>query len=427
MRIRPLVLLLAAGCAHIAPPPGGPEDKGPPMLLATHPDSFAAYPDWNEDVEFRFDEVVSEGGSPNIGLGTGDLEKLVVLSPGEEVPVVRWRRNRITVRPREGWRPNTVYRIELLPGVRDLRNNISRGTAVVTFTTGGPLPTDTLRGRVVDWSTARPAPGATVLAVLLPDSLAYRTVTDSTGRFTLGPLPGGEYLVYGVLDANRNGRLDPREHFDTARAVPARRDVGELWAFRHDSTRLRAQAATADDSVTVAVTFSAQLDPYQRLPADSARLLALPDSTPLPVLAVLPRTAYDSVYRARRDTTRADTTRADTVATRRPAPPGARRDTVDTGPLTTRPALFDRLLLRLGQPVTPGGRYLVQVHGVRSVSGIASDVQIPLVLPAAPAAPAPGDTAAAPPDTGAGRPDTASTRPDPAAVRLLRSDPVRRR
>src|SRR5690606_41647771 len=66
-------------------------------------------------------------------------------------------------RPREGWRPNTVYRVELLPGISDLRNNRAEsGAAVVTFTTGAPLPVDTLRGAVWDWTVARPAAGALV-------------------------------------------------------------------------------------------------------------------------------------------------------------------------------------------------------------------------------------------------------------------------
>src|SRR6185437_2455915 len=58
-------------CARIEPPPGGPPDTTPPQLVATRPDSLARIPDFKGDVEFRFDEVISEGGSPNQGAGTG--------------------------------------------------------------------------------------------------------------------------------------------------------------------------------------------------------------------------------------------------------------------------------------------------------------------------------------------------------------------
>ena len=74
------------------------------------------------------------------------IERLVILSPSSRVPAVSWKRSRITVHPREGWRPNTVYRVELLPGVADLRNNRSQNGRVITFTTGAPLPTATSAG-----------------------------------------------------------------------------------------------------------------------------------------------------------------------------------------------------------------------------------------------------------------------------------------
>ena len=43
MRIRgaAALLMLAAGCAHIEAPPGGPEDKQGPVLLTFRPDSMA--------------------------------------------------------------------------------------------------------------------------------------------------------------------------------------------------------------------------------------------------------------------------------------------------------------------------------------------------------------------------------------------------
>ena len=87
-------LLGIIACARIGSPSGGPEDKVAPQILATRPESTGAYPDWDQDVEFRFDEVVSEGSSASMGLGTGDLEKLVLLSPSRGVPRVRWRRRR---------------------------------------------------------------------------------------------------------------------------------------------------------------------------------------------------------------------------------------------------------------------------------------------------------------------------------------------
>ncbi|HYF40680.1 MAG TPA: hypothetical protein VD930_13380, partial [Gemmatimonadales bacterium] len=61
--------LSALACARIEPPPGGPPDRAPPRLIAVTPDSFATLRGFDNDVEFQFDEVVSEGGTPNQGQG----------------------------------------------------------------------------------------------------------------------------------------------------------------------------------------------------------------------------------------------------------------------------------------------------------------------------------------------------------------------
>ncbi|HEX7918138.1 MAG TPA: hypothetical protein VF454_01990, partial [Gemmatimonadales bacterium] len=88
-----LALCVIAACAKLGPPPGGPPDVDPPQMLTTRPDSIGIYPGFDGNVEFRFSETVSEGTQPNLGYGTGDLERLVLVSPSEGVPKVRWERS----------------------------------------------------------------------------------------------------------------------------------------------------------------------------------------------------------------------------------------------------------------------------------------------------------------------------------------------
>jgi hypothetical protein len=382
-----LAALAGLACARIEPPPGGPPDASPPRLIATRPDSFARLPGFKGDVEFRFDEVISEGGSPNQGTGTGDLEKLVILSPTTRVPDVTWRRSRITVRPAEGWRPDRVYRVELLPGATDLRRNRSTSSTVLTFTTGAPLPATTIEATVVDWTTSRPAPGALVEAVLLPDSLSYRGVADSSGHIKLGPLPDGDYLVRGVLDQNRNLRFDGREAFDTARLAKGKTAAGELWAFVHDTTPPRIREVTVIDSTSASIELSQSMDPKLRLAPAQFTVRILPDSTPIRVTSLLPKPIDDSLNRrvasardsAARDTTGADTARAGRrrglVEVPEAPAPRAGRAPAQLEPLTSRPALTDRLVLRVPQPWKPAGRYEVEIRGLRTVSGVTGDVR----------------------------------------------------
>ncbi|NNG15534.1 MAG: hypothetical protein HKM89_03560, partial [Gemmatimonadales bacterium] len=257
-------LLALIACAKMEPPPGAPADPLPPQVVAIRPDSLVVPPNFDGSAEFIFDEVISEGSSPNQGLGTGDLERLIILSPSDEVPKVSWKRNRITVRPKEGWQPNRIYRIELRPGVVDLRRNRSDSTVVITLSTGAPAPEHRLDGRVLDWTRGQPAVGALVQAELLPDRLAYRVATDSNGAFSLAPIPNGEYVVKGVLDQNRDMRPDPRELYDTVRVAVGETSVGEVWAFPHDTVGPRIENVAVRDSTTATITFTQFLDPVQR-------------------------------------------------------------------------------------------------------------------------------------------------------------------
>jgi len=425
------LLLGLAACARMGPPAGGPEDKVAPVLVATLPESLGSYPDWNRSVEFRFDEVISEGTSPNFGLGTGDLERLFLLSPSKGVPRIGWKRDRLTIEPREGWRPNRVYRVELLPGLSDLRQNRLDTTAVVTFSTGGPAPTDTLTGVIIDWPAGRAAPVALVELLLLPDSLVYRTVSDSTGRFRVGPLPRGRYMVFGAVDQNKNRQREQREHYDSTALAPGELTAASLWLLPRDTLGPRITQIAANDSVSATVTFSGPLDPYQPSESLTVRLLRQADSTPVPFRSLLPRAVDDSLQklaRARADSLRAatDTGRADSTPGRpavgKPpagAAPGrgpAGRESADPtvdSIIKSRPALFDKLVLRTDTILQPETRYIVEVLGIRSAAGVTGDSRNVLVVPKRPPPPKPDSTAVRT-DSLAPPRDTTS-RPAPAA------------
>jgi hypothetical protein len=260
-------------------------------------------------------------------------------------------------------------------------------------------------------------------AILLPDSLRYRILSDSNGGYSFGPLPRGEYLVHGVIDQNRNLRRDFRDHFDSLRVnADTSVDVGVLWAFPHDTVGPRLQSVTSPDSQAVDLAFNQPLDPYQQFDTTLIRIVLLPDSNPLPLLSLRPRAVDDSAQRAAReaaDTTRqVDTTRAALDSARQAAEERLKQQQAaggvseaDRAILSSRPALFDHLIVRVGTPFIPGRQYSIQVVGIRNVNRVPADSRLPLPIPERPPAPpAPADsTPAAPGDSL--RPD--STPPTP--------------
>ena len=179
---------------------------------------------------------------------------------------------------------------------------------------------------VVDWTSARPTPGALVVAMLLPDSLPYRGLADSSGHFSLGPLPAGEYIVSGVLDENRNHLADPREAFDSVRA--ARRRTAPSSSGPSSTTRARPASATVSqqDSVSATRGVHPAARPEAASPADrGAGVAACPTPPRCGSLRILPEPLDDSLHGRSRaaDTDTADG--ADTTAVRDTTLPPPRR------------------------------------------------------------------------------------------------------
>ena len=435
----------AGSCASMGDPPGGPPDREPPLVARVTPDSGATLNTPPREAEVLFSEVVSERvAAPKPDIGTA-----VLLSPVHGPVEVVWHRNRLTVRPREGFRSGRVYRLEVFPVLVDLRQNRMRQGQLSVFSTGPALPTARLEGSAVDWVAGRAAAGALIEALLLPDSLPYRAIADSVGGFTLGQIPAGEYLVYGTVDQDNNRLRGPREAYDTLRIHLADSATAELFAFPHDTTGPRIRSVELVDSLTLRLTFDRPLHQQQALDTAAVRLAPASDTTAsLGLLGVWTTAQADSVRnaaaaaRAAADSAasrlRADSARAraaadttlrqaprDTAAARaavrdtartqpaardsarlppplqpqaRPAPlpgpagqPAARRDTTRAERmLLRRPAPSPVRLLRLAAPVVPGTRYVIYVTGARSLAGVSGDARGQLSVPQPPRRPAEG-------------------------------------
>ncbi len=383
-----LLVALAVGCATIQEPPGGPPDFTPPTIVSVTPDSGAVADGFRDDAVIQFDEVINERSG-------GALSNLVRLSPRPDELSVSWKRTRIAVKPKGGWRADVVYHLTLLAGVTDLQNNRLDSTRTIIFSTGGAIPATTLTGTVIDWEEGRLAPNALLEAVLIPDSLTYTVQADSAGHYRLTAVPEGTYLVFATIDQNGNGLRDSREAFDSARVYVDSAATQVLWTFAHDSVGPRITTALID-STTLRVSFTQKLSPR---PEDSTHVsvFALPDTVPVSIANIWTPAVHDSIRAvqasAARDSADAEAEAdPDSVVQRPPRERRPERPPVDSTAaaadtsgvsqlLAERPKLIDALVVRLLQPLTPGARFLV-VARARNVAGGASESQSVLVVPA---------------------------------------------
>ena len=391
--MRSCAVALVAACASPQPPPGGPPDTAAPHLVSTKPDSGQVRVRIDE-VEFRFDEVVGET------MRGGGLDRAVLVSPSDGRVSVDWKRDAITVKPNGGWRPNTTYVVTLLPGLVDLRGNARDTATVLVFSTGDSLVSTRITGTVFDWNRAVAAARALVVAHLASDSTVRSTTeADSLGRFTLPFLSPGDYVVRGIVDANRNQRVDPRELWDSVLVTLRDSAAIELYSAVRDSVFPRAVSVSAPDSLTLRLTLDRPLSPDTSIAPrievfgpDSA-VIAVQRVVPWPALAELRARAQ----RARQDSLDAnDTTEAVRARLRRAREDSAtaaaiRADSVarglvrrEQGPQSRRPALVSELGIVFARPLAPGTMYRVRITatGLRGLSGT-SERNVTTARPAA--------------------------------------------
>jgi hypothetical protein len=383
--------ILVAACASAGPPPGGPEDRLPPRLVRVTPDTNAVNVR-DRAATFYFDEMINDRGT-----GETDVSSYFLVSPSDGSPRVSWHRSRIEVRPRHGFRPNTAYTITMLPGLTDLRNNRMKAGAEVVFSTGPTIPRERIKGIVFDWVAERGAPQALIEAIT-PDSVVYLAQADSNGRFSVGPLNPGTYLVRGTIDQNHNRTQDRTEAWDTVRVTAPLTKPVELLAVPRDTLPARIQSVALADSTTLNVVFDRLLDPAQKI-ATTAFHLAGADSVAIPITAT--RTAHEESERQRALQLQAadSARRADSLAGRaRAAPPRAPATPDTTAPPTpSRPPPFTSISVILGRPLAPNTSYRLRVTSVRALSGQVTGSERQFTTPKPPPPPKTDSSTTSPP------------------------------
>jgi len=372
------VLALAGldGCANVQPPPGGPPDTIPPLLILVEPDSYAVVAGFRDEVRFEFDESISER----------NVQLAVTLYPFEARPRVGKGKRHLNVRPRAGWVADRIYHMRIEPVIQDLFNNRIERPIHYVFSTGVPIPDNRVEGTVYDRITGRPLVGGRLDMVQLPDTLRYGVVADSQGVFEVGALPVGDYFAIGFEDMNNNIRADDFDRSDTISVSLGAADTLSLVfrVFRHDTLGPQLFQLRSVDSLTVELGFDGYLDPEAPLSTANVELFAITDSVPIALDTVLHAWQYtvwrDSVARARQAA-------ADTMAPEAPVEPdtlgvAAARDTLavqvpaaEQAPVGEQevepPAVLpDRRIYVIAAMPIPADTIVVRAQGILNLSGL---------------------------------------------------------
>lgn len=205
--ITAFLTLLAAACASIGTPDGGPYDEEPPILVKATPVLNAT------GVKVA---VVTLEFNENIKLENA-FEKVVVSPPQMQMPVIKYNGKKVTAELLDTLRPNTTYSIDFGDAIVDNNEGNPYENFAYVFSTGDQVDTLAVSGTVLNAEDLEPIKGMVVgLHSCLDDSaftkLPFERVsrTDSRGRFTIKGIAPGKYRIYALNEANQNYLFDQK-------------------------------------------------------------------------------------------------------------------------------------------------------------------------------------------------------------------------
>jgi hypothetical protein len=406
----PLAASIGFGCAQARQPEGGPPIVTPPRVVAVTPAAYSVLTDLTRPVVIRFDERLSERLE-----GVQDIHDAVLVSPRTGEVQVRRRGRELRVSMVGGWQPDLVYRIVVLPVLRDLFNNVREEPIDLVFSTGAPIPETAVAGFAEERLTGNPARGARVHATRAGDPHTYMAVTDTAGFFALREVPPGDYRVRAWLDQNRNRVPDFAEPQDSAILSLTAGDtvVVEARLLPGDTTPARLVRAAIVDSTKLELAFDDYFEPGPT--PGTGRIYRTQDSTFVAYGDLVHATRLDSLRTLDRLAEEAATAAAAAAADTLPAAADTLPAAADTIPATPgvpppadrrRPAPAQRqplpareLILVLPGPLVPETEYFVVVEDVTNIHGVpGGGGSAPFRTPRRPPDPAPPEADQPPPD-----------------------------
>lgn len=213
----PLAVLLAVGCARMAPPPGRPADQEAPVAVLRAPAAGSTGLAGRPVFQVEFSEYVDRAS----------VRAALSLNPRPDGELeLSWRGRTLRIRPDSPLPPDRTWTLELGAGAKDLAGNTLAEPLRIPFSTGASL--DSLG---FDLHMAEAGRAGLVQVWLWPLEQAprrsygrapWRSSPDADGRVRFQGLPAGPWLALAVEDLNRDGWWNPA----TERAALPSRELG---------------------------------------------------------------------------------------------------------------------------------------------------------------------------------------------------------
>lgn len=206
-----VALIALAGCARPEPPPGGPLDLEPPVILASTPDSGAVQVPRMEPIRITFSKRMDRRS----------VEDYIFTSPPIRFGQLSWSGREFQLTPLDSLRANTTYLAVIGSGARDIHGNGLARPENLVFSTGERLARGKIRGRV----EAPRGLGAGIFVWLYEDALHpdstwgsddpdYTVQAGGNGQFEIAGLsPERQYSLHLFSDSNRNRAFDPESEY----------------------------------------------------------------------------------------------------------------------------------------------------------------------------------------------------------------------
>ncbi|MDE7377183.1 MAG: Ig-like domain-containing protein [Muribaculaceae bacterium] len=211
-----VVACIAAACASIGRPEGGPKDVAPPVFVGARPANGALGVD-RQNIDIFFNENVQ----------LADVSSKVIVSPVQKnMPAISANGRHVSVQLKDTLQPNTTYTIDFGDAIKDLNEGNVLDGFTYAFSTGDSIDSLRISGMVFEAKTLEPAQGMLVgihsdLSDTAISSVPLLRVarTNQLGQFTISNVKPGRYRVYALNDLNRDYKWDRSEDVAFATAV----------------------------------------------------------------------------------------------------------------------------------------------------------------------------------------------------------------